>query len=944
MIHRFGKGVFPFLFVFMTQALCAAAEPVPAALPPEPAKAAHSASELLFKEDFERPGSAIDPSKWRISKTKETDVIEVRHNAWPNTGGFAVITDSGDQGGSYRGWAGAIASQRSFSRGRNLRCTFKVAMPAHSGTGFSGPWHSTNVMTHQKYSMVNSMTGSIGFYCNGTYQPPYMEWDENNHDVDKNLPANGYLSGPRLAEDFLRAWRYSAPAFGSGSAWISIRVWLGDVSGAFCEWSTDDGKTWRPLRDRAHNAVIDTRGRTGVATDWGPACLSGDPVGVVHVNTTKDHYIAFGPVAGSVFIDDVIVERDALPFKERSSPPAPIRPATVTPARASATTPVLDSVLKRQNLRPVGRFVEVTVPDTLDLAARAELSLNALTRNSNPDDHHSVYETFTFGHNPPAMSKPGWFINPANLYAIPYLRTMCGSQAGIDVEYEMMKDMLGRIEPGGRLTFPNDAGWPAGTSVPNVNGQLAMALLNWYERDKNPGWLDYVALLCKGLDRSAIRVKDRAYYPLECGIDAGGEWRWTNRGGSVIPYIPPHEPESEQQGYEGSAKWMTVFGPIEALAGQYRYTSDAEALDLGMRLTRFGLKGPMWEGFSSLAYPGNQQGIFAGHFSGNVHFLNALLDMGMAQKNEALKQRARQGYELTRRVGVTRMGWYPSWIMNGTETYGRSKDLHGVCDSAGIAAALLLAVKLSDAGVGDYWDDVDYIVRNQLIEQQFTDANAMRGKAGGDPLNVIGRFVGGCGTGEPTAIKPEISGVATAATAAAFYHAWHGITRYDEDAKTGQVNLFLNRVSPWLDVESHLPFEGKVILRNKEARTVFVRLPMWLNDRLPMWKADQMAVACKRNGRSFVPTRVGRNLMLDVQEGDVVELSFPIPARTDKYTIHGKAYTIQFRGSTVVDIDNRNTSPDMIPIYQREAMKAGPTPMHTVKRFVADKIIPLSVQ
>jgi hypothetical protein len=363
-----------------------------------------------------------------------------------------------------------------------------------------------------------------------------------------------------------------------------------------------------------------------------------------------------------------------------------------------------------------------------------------------------------------------------------------------------------------------------------------------------------------------------------------------------------------------------------------------------MRLTRFALKGPMWEGFSSLAYPGNQQDIFAGNFTGNVHFLNALFDMGMAQKSEALKQRARQGYELTRRVGIMRLGWYPSWIMNGSETYGRSRALHGVCDSGGIAAALMLAVKLSDAGVGDYWDDVDYIVRNQLIEQQFTDENVMRGKAGGDPQHVIGRFVGGSGTGEPTAIKPEISGAATAATAAAFYYAWHGITRYDKDAKLAQVNLFLNRVSPWLDVESYLPYEGKVILRNKQARTILVRLPMWLNDRLPMWDADQMAVTCQRNGQRIAPVRVGRNLLLDVKDGDVVELTFPVPARTDKYTINGKAYTIQFRGGTVVDIDNRNTSSDLIPIYQREAMKATTAPMHTVKRFVTDHILPLSVE
>jgi hypothetical protein len=63
---------------------------------------------------------------------------------------------------------------------------------------------------------------------------------------------------------------------------------------------------------------------------------------------------------------------------------------------------------------------------------------------------------------------------------------MCGSDAGLDVEIGMMKNMLARIEPNGLMTFPNDAGWPAGSSVPNVNAQLAVALLNWYERDKNP--------------------------------------------------------------------------------------------------------------------------------------------------------------------------------------------------------------------------------------------------------------------------------------------------------------------------------------------------------------------------------------------------------------------------------------------------------------------------
>ena len=99
----------------------------------------NGAAEILFKDDFERPGSAIDAAKWRVSKTADTDIIEVRHNAWPNTGGFAVITDSGDRGGAYHGHASAIASQMSFSRGRNLRCSFRVAMPRIQGRGSRAP-------------------------------------------------------------------------------------------------------------------------------------------------------------------------------------------------------------------------------------------------------------------------------------------------------------------------------------------------------------------------------------------------------------------------------------------------------------------------------------------------------------------------------------------------------------------------------------------------------------------------------------------------------------------------------------------------------------------------------------------------------------------------------------------------------------------------------------
>ena len=36
-----------------------------------------------------------------------------------------------------------------------------------------------------------------------------------------------------------------------------------------------------------------------------------------------------------------------------------------------------------------------------------------------------------------------------------------------------------------------------------------------------------------------------------------------------------------------------------------------------------------------------------------------------------------------------------------------------------------LAIRLSDSGAGDYWDDVDAVVRNQLVEQQLTRSDLL---------------------------------------------------------------------------------------------------------------------------------------------------------------------------------------------------------------------------
>ena len=48
-----------------------------------------------------------------------------------------------------------------------------------------------------------------------------------------------------------------------------------------------------------------------------------------------------------------------------------------------------------------------------------------------------------------------------------------------------------------------------------------------------------------------------------------------------------------------------------------------------------------------------------------------------------------------------------------------------------------------------------------------------------------------------------------------------------------------------MDIDSYLPYEGKVVLKNKNAREVFVRIPLWV---------DKKAVSC-RIGNHTVPAK-----------------------------------------------------------------------------------------
>jgi hypothetical protein len=462
--------------------------------------------------------------------------------------------------------------------------------------------------------------------------------------------------------------------------------------------------------------------------------------------------------------------------------------------------------------------------------------------------------------------------------------------------------------------------------------------------------------IAKEFSKIAIYRNDYAYYPLESNYNREKEmWDFTTREGDMyFRYHPPDEPAREQQGIEGHVKRETT-DVIWALSRWAAMTGDKESLRLCEKLMKYVMKPDLWDAGNLSNLYGTEHGYFKGHFHGNIRALRGILEYATLTNNKRLKQFVRDGYEYARNFGIARLGWFPSAV--DPESVGKTLFNAMNCEGCCVADMTTLAVKLSDAGVGDYWEDVDQYVRNQLAEQQVIDANILREMAKNAPeheinpstetdINVIERSIGSFMNFAAVTHSGNVAAsCCTGNCSQALYCVWEGIVRCEKDA--AQINLLLNRASPWLDIDSYLPYEGKVVIKNKTAKSLSVRIPDWV---------DRKSVKSMLNEKETNPFWVSSYLVFkDLVAKDVVVIEFPILETTERYrgnSVQSVTYECRFRGNTLVDISPREEKENdgysyyrgggrekVYPTYRREHLKQDKAPMKKATRYVSPVII-----
>jgi len=378
----------------------------------------------------------------------------------------------------------------------------------------------------------------------------------------------------------------------------------------------------------------------------------------------------------------------------------------------------------------------------------------------------------------------------------------------------------------------------------------------------------------------------------------------------------------------GSKQDMTI-----SVAGLYR-----NFYMLPQSKTEFTFWLPEAEPIAANSY---DSGTFDGHMHAQLLTLLGMVEYGKLTNDTAALQLVRSSYENMRTFGLSSIG-----VVGET------------CSTGEIIA---LAVELSRAGVGDYWDDVDRYVRNHLAEIQFTDEKIaqMKAKFGSmgdlrvtdpdiadkrdivgvyaadqndlnDPQHVINRARGTfvADSTHPDHVHPRQQTIAVCCTANAMqglYYAWEGIVT----EKNGwvSVNLPLNRASKWLDVDSWLPYEGRVdLVMRQNVDTVDFRVPNYVE--------FSTVRVTDNTGRAVSFSWVGNRIVMNgLSAGAVISIKFDLENWTEVHTLewiqsedrhwvegsdprvnssdpynnpNPSVYTIVFRANTVLELRGAN--------------------------------------
>ena len=589
-----------------------------------------------------------------------------------------------------------------------------------------------------------------------------------------------------------------------------------------------------------------------------------------------------------------------------------------------------------------GKRYEAVVPDTEDLVDYANRGLIAATGMVSPQEEYMAPQLMYYGMNPPVMQmRDGAFVNTTSKWveALPLLRVMTGNNDNLEIDGKIIASLVRYTGKDGLVYQPvENRPWAyfdpmtksIGKPFSDIFGEArqARAYAMWYQHDRNPLWKKLAQRKIKRMLELSIRKDDGRY--LSAGRGYSPWYKETGTG----PIIAVGDAGAVYSGMTGTAAAHVQCWWAHAGATWYRLDGDKEALELAGGLTRYLRRhGQVLEDNTGRPLIG-----LDGYLSHSL--LGTLLYALTVQDHDTIKW--------------VKTAFGPYFLMQDPDHTGVVRNLKGCLEDM-----IQMGTLLSQAGYGNYWEDVDRWIRNSLLISQVFEADAEMVKQQPyvpmtDPDYKWDKFIpmqfvkysaehqeglyhpeGGvdaCVGGFVPVFfgRGACTGDCTTNRLRSLYTIWDSILEAKDDQL--KINLLFNRASAQADIDSYIPYEGKVVVSMKApCQEVLVRIPEW---------TDWNEVSCQINGKDrpvrWSAQQVGYVSLAKVKAKDRIVLTFPMkqwevttdfgiksdPAKTCKVTL---------KGNTVIE-----TSEDIgYPAFFLARFRGDKCPMKKVERFVS---------
>ena len=561
---------------------------------------------------------------------------------------------------------------------------------------------------------------------------------------------------------------------------------------------------------------------------------------------------------------------------------------------------------------PRGSWHEAEVPDTPDLVDHAHLAIRALTSLVDAEWDYEQY-SIVYASNPPIfeLGHGGLLaLNPKWAEALPMLRAMTGSTENIEIDGRIMASILHMTGQDGLCYQPiEDRPWAFFDDTTRQIGEpyadtfaesrQILAYIAWYQHDANPLWPALIQRKVQTLRDMVLRKYDTTFFRLSRGYTP---WDCDRRSGPVVP-LGDHKLYDASRGMVGTpaAAMTAMFG--QTAANWYRLTGDQEIIDLANGLVRYLQR-------SGQLIDKKTGRILVDHITHVTHSLLSTLAYALVVEDTDMAAWVQRGFECL------------TTVRDPSKT-GVIFDL----EACAVGDILGLAIMLSRAGLGDYWDDVDRWLRNTFLDLQVAAVDFIKNRPlEQKPLKDDQRqFEDGaerCLGVWRYALEPHRTmsvGCCNGNCSRMLYYIWDSIVMADRHGL--RVNLLFNRASPWADVDSHLPYQGKLEVRMKsEQPEVQVRIPDWVERNFLRCSVNDEERPCLWSG-SYMRTG-------PVQPGDTLTVLFPV--RHTMIPEHKINNWVAVRGNTVVEHI-------AYPLNSHEDYRAEKAPMKKVKQFISQE-------